>query len=59
LPGCGDVIVEYDRPIMPSDYANMTAEQLTEESRCRIIAMQESWHRRIPSRRLEWYGKVV
>jgi 1-acyl-sn-glycerol-3-phosphate acyltransferase len=47
------------RPIMPSDYANMTAEQLTEESRCRIIAMQESWHRRIPSRRLEWYGKVV
>jgi 1-acyl-sn-glycerol-3-phosphate acyltransferase len=56
LPGRGDVIVEYGRPIQPDEYAKMSADELTEEIRRRIIAMQEQWHRRVPSRRLEWYG---
>ncbi len=55
LPGVGNVIVEYGQPITPAEYASMTPEALTEELRRRIIAMQHDWHRRVPSRRLEWY----
>lgn len=56
LPGCGDVIVEYGEPISPAEYAKMSPDELTEEIRRRIIAMQERWHRRVAARRLEWYG---
>lgn len=56
LPGLGDVIVEYGRPIEPVDYAALDADGLTELIRGRIIAMQRRWHGRVPSRRLEWYG---
>jgi len=55
LPGLGDVIVEYGKPITPAEYADMTADELTEVIRRRIIAMQERRHRRAPSRRLEWF----
>lgn len=55
LPGVGDVIVEYAKPILPAEYAKLTPDELTEEIRRRIIEMQEAWHRRIPSRRLKWY----
>ncbi|MBI4578329.1 MAG: 1-acyl-sn-glycerol-3-phosphate acyltransferase [Planctomycetes bacterium] len=56
LPGRGDVVIEYGRPLMPVDYAGLTPDGLTAEIRGRIIAMQERWHRRVPSRRLEWYA---
>ncbi len=55
LPGCGDVIIEYGQPITPDEYAGMSADELTEEIRKRIQTMQERWHRRVPSRRLEWF----
>ena len=53
LPGPGNVIVEYDRPIQPSDYAGLTADELIDLVRSRIITMQERWHSRVPSRRLK------
>lgn len=56
LPGWGDVIVEYGAPITPEEYASMSPDELTDEIRRRIVVMQEKWHRRVPSRRLEWYG---
>jgi 1-acyl-sn-glycerol-3-phosphate acyltransferase len=56
LPGLGDVVIEYGKPITPEEYASMTPEDLTEEIRRRIIEMQEHRHRRVPSRRLEWYA---
>lgn len=58
LPGRGNVIVEYGRPIEPAEYANMSPDELTEEVRRRIVAMQERWHRRVPARRLEWYDSA-
>jgi len=59
LPGQGDVIIEYDRPITPAEYAGMTPDELTEEIRRRIAAMQADWHRRVPARRLEWYSDTA
>jgi 1-acyl-sn-glycerol-3-phosphate acyltransferase len=59
LPGWGDVVVEYGKPITPAEYAGMTADELTDEVRRRIIAMQHEWHRRVPSRRLEWYQEEL
>jgi 1-acyl-sn-glycerol-3-phosphate acyltransferase len=56
LPGFGNVIVEYGKPISPAEYADMTADELMAMIRQRIIAMQEQWHRRVPSRRLKWFG---
>lgn len=56
LPGFGDVVVEYGEAILPADYARMSPDELTAEIRRRIIAMQHRWHRRVPGRRLEWYG---
>jgi 1-acyl-sn-glycerol-3-phosphate acyltransferase len=53
LPGVGDVIVEYDQPIMPAEYADLTADQLMDLIRTRLIAMQERWHSRMPWRRLK------
>lgn len=55
LPRPGDVIVEYGRPIGPEQYANLSAEELTELIRDRLIDMQRRLHGRLPQRRLEWY----
>jgi len=55
LPRPGDVVVAYSPPIMPHEYAGLTADALMELIRNRLIAMQQSWHRRVPHRRLEWY----
>lgn len=57
LPGVGDVIIEYDRPILPAEYENLDPEALTEEIRGRMIAMQARRHRRMPSRRLKFEKK--
>lgn len=54
-PGFGDIVVEYGKPITADEYANMTADELTAEIRRRLQRMQHEWHRRVPSRRLEWY----
>lgn len=55
LPGFGDVIIEYGKPITAEEYASMTPDELTDEIRRRIIEMQERWHRRVPARRLSWF----
>jgi 1-acyl-sn-glycerol-3-phosphate acyltransferase len=55
LPGCGDVVVEYGEPIQPSEYGPLSPDELTNLIRGRIIAMQQAWHRRIRTRRLEWF----
>jgi 1-acyl-sn-glycerol-3-phosphate acyltransferase len=52
LPSPGNVIVEYDRPITPEAYADLSVEQLMETVRGRIIALQRKWHDRLPERRL-------
>lgn len=59
LPGFGDVVVEYGKPITPAEYARMSPDELTEEIRRRIIRMQQALHRRVPGRRLEWYDPRV
>jgi 1-acyl-sn-glycerol-3-phosphate acyltransferase len=53
LPDPGDVIVEYGHPILPCEYASLTAEQLMDLIRGRILAMQTRWHSRVPARRLK------
>ena len=53
LPGSGNVIVEYGRPITPREHASLSPEQLMELVRSRLIAMQAKWHSRIPWRRLK------
>lgn len=53
LPGPGNVIIEYGQPILPPEYAGLTADQLMDLVRGRLIAMQERWHSRVPSRRLK------
>lgn len=55
LPRPGDVIIEYGKPIMPGEYADLSAEQLMAMLRERLVAMQRDWHRRVPERRLEWF----
>lgn len=55
LPSPGRVIIEYDRPITPAEYEDLTAEQLTDLVRQRLVAMQSRWHRLWPERRLKWY----
>ena len=57
LPRRGDVIVQYDKAIWPAEYASMSAEELTQTIRQRIVRMQTELHRRVPWRRLEWYGQ--
>lgn len=54
-PGVGDVIIEYGRPILPHEYAHLTADELMEQVRERLMAMQRAWHGRVPRRRLKWY----
>jgi 1-acyl-sn-glycerol-3-phosphate acyltransferase len=58
LPGPGNVIVEYGRPILPSEYEDLSQGQLTELLRERLLAMQRRWHGRVPERRLEWYARA-
>jgi 1-acyl-sn-glycerol-3-phosphate acyltransferase len=58
LPRPGNVIIEYGSPLNPDDYADMSAEELMEEIRRRIVDMQQRWHSRQPERRLEWYNEV-
>jgi 1-acyl-sn-glycerol-3-phosphate acyltransferase len=53
FPSPSDVIVEYGEPIRPEQYARWSAEQLMDELRRRLIAMQERWHSRVPGRRLK------
>jgi len=55
LPGLGDVIVEYGPAILPSEYNDLTAEELMQQLHDRIVAMQQRWHGRQPQRRLKWY----
>ncbi len=55
MPRPGDVIIEYGPPLLPADYAHLCAEELMEEIRQRLIAMQARRHSRVPQRRLEWY----
>lgn len=57
LPSPGDVVIEYGAPLMPEEYAGLTADQLMVEIRRRLVAMQYRWHRRVPKRRLEWFGR--
>ncbi|HOB75380.1 MAG TPA: lysophospholipid acyltransferase family protein [Phycisphaerae bacterium] len=52
-PSLGDVIVEYGRPILPAEYEHLSAEELIELIRDRLIAMQQRWHSRVPRRRLK------
>jgi len=56
LPQTGDVVVEYGRPIMPNEYADMTVEELMDRIRNRMLAIQSRWHTKIPHRRLEWFA---
>ncbi len=53
LPGPGDVIIEYGRPVLPQEHVNLTAEQLMDLVRDCLMAMQRRWHSRVPRRRLE------
>jgi len=55
LPGPGDVVIEYGRPIFPHEYTDLSAEQVLNLVRGRLIGMQQKWHSRVPHRRLEWY----
>ena len=52
LPVPGDVIVEYDKPISPAEFRELSPEQMMERVRGRLIAMQERRHRLQPERRL-------
>lgn len=56
LPGTGNAIVEYGRPILPDEYRDLNADQLLEMIRRRLTEMQRRWHGRVPWRRLEWYS---
>jgi 1-acyl-sn-glycerol-3-phosphate acyltransferase len=58
LPRSGNVVVEYGRPIAPDEYADLSAEQLIELIRGRLIGLQEGWHDAVPRRRLPWYEVV-
>jgi 1-acyl-sn-glycerol-3-phosphate acyltransferase len=53
LPGIGDVVIQYGRPITPADYSDLTAEQLVALIRERWLEMQRSLHSRVPKRRLK------
>ena len=44
LPGAADVIVEYDKPLMPEEYAGWPTQRLMAELRDRLVAMQCRWH---------------
>jgi 1-acyl-sn-glycerol-3-phosphate acyltransferase len=55
LPGTGNVIIEYGRPIQPAEYEDLSLEDLIEMIRRRLIEMQHRLHTRLPERRLEWY----
>ncbi|HSW46871.1 MAG TPA: lysophospholipid acyltransferase family protein, partial [Phycisphaerae bacterium] len=55
LPSPGDVIVEYGPPIRPEEFKELSAQELTDLVRGRLVAMQRRWHRLVPRRRLEWY----
>lgn len=55
LPRIGNVIVEYDKPILPAEYTDLSPEALMERIRGRLLTMQRRWHGRLPERRLEWF----
>lgn len=55
LPSPGDVVIEYGRPLKPAEYADLTPGELMDRVRAQLLAMQQRWHGRVPSRRLEWY----
>ena len=52
LPSPGNIVIEYDRPITPEAYADLSVEELMETIRGRLIALQRKWHDRLPERRL-------
>lgn len=52
LPSPGNVIVVYDRPIMPDEYRDLNPEELTALIRERLIATQQRLHAALPERRL-------
>jgi 1-acyl-sn-glycerol-3-phosphate acyltransferase len=58
LPAPGNVIVEYDRVWQPADFADLSADELMQRIRVRLIEMQSGWHSRLPERRLKWYSPI-
>lgn len=57
FPSPGNVIVEYDRMWSPEEFADLSAEELMERIRLRLVEMQARWHGRLPERRLEFADK--
>jgi 1-acyl-sn-glycerol-3-phosphate acyltransferase len=55
FPSPGNVIVQYDQKIAPEEYADLSAKQLMERIRYRLLRMQHRLHTRVPERRFGWY----
>jgi 1-acyl-sn-glycerol-3-phosphate acyltransferase len=59
LPAPGDVIVEYDTPVPPAEYADLSVEALMNLLHDRLTDMQHRLHSRVPQRRLEWFEHEI
>ncbi len=59
FPRPGNVIVDYDRPWMPEEFSELSADELMNRIRERLLDMQAYWHSRLPERRLKWYSEIA
>jgi 1-acyl-sn-glycerol-3-phosphate acyltransferase len=56
LPKSGNVIIRYGEMIQPAEYAALSAEELVQFLRKRLIEMQHRLHATLPERRMPWYS---
>ena len=57
FPKSGNVMIRYGEIIQPADYAALSADELMQFLRKRLIEMQHHLHTSLPERRLPWYGR--
>jgi len=56
FPRTGSVIIQYGDRIPPAEYAGLSADELVQLLRKRLIHMQHRLHESLPERRLPWHG---
>jgi 1-acyl-sn-glycerol-3-phosphate acyltransferase len=56
FPRTGSVIIQYGDLIPPAEYAGLSADELVQLLRKRLIHMQHRLHESLPERRLPWHG---
>jgi len=57
FPRTGSVIIQYGGLIPPAEYAGLSADELVQSLRKRLIEMQHRLHESLPERRLPWHKK--